>query len=85
MEHYLRELLAAEGDFAGRRTEKGVKLGLWGGAAARNYCLVRLSGPLFVTVPKSPREVMSVVPVIDVPFTLPWNVISTEPPSGNCC
>lgn len=35
------------------------------------HCLVRLSGPLFVTEPKRPLEVMSVVPASDVPVTLP--------------
>jgi len=47
------------------------------------HCFVKLSGPLFVTVPNSPLEVMSVVPVKEVPFTVPWNVISIEPPNGN--
>ena len=35
------------------------------------YCLVNVSGPVFVTVPNSPREVMSVVPVNEVPLTVP--------------
>ena len=35
------------------------------------HCFVKLSGPLFVTVPKSPLEVMSVVPVNEVPLTVP--------------
>ena len=35
------------------------------------HCFVKLSGPLFVTVPNSPLEVMSVVPVNDVPLTCP--------------
>lgn len=38
---------------------------------------------MFVTVPKSPREVMSVVPVNEFPLTVPWNVTSMDPPSGN--
>lgn len=33
---------------------------------ACGYCFVKVSGPLFVTVPNSPLEVISVVPVRDV-------------------
>ncbi len=47
------------------------------------HCFVNLIGPLFVTVPNSPLEVMSVVPINEVPFTCPWNVISIDPPNGN--
>jgi len=34
------------------------------------YCLAKVRGPLFVTVPNKPLEVMSVVPVKEVPFTV---------------
>lgn len=36
-----------------------------------SHCFVSLSGPLFATVPNSPREVMSVIPVNEVPLTVP--------------
>jgi hypothetical protein len=48
-----------------------------------SYCLDTVRGPLFVTVPNSPREVMSVVPVNEVPLTVPLNVSCIDPPSGN--
>jgi hypothetical protein len=47
------------------------------------YCLAKRRGPLFVTVPNSPRDVMSVVPVSGVPLTLPLNVSCIDPPSRN--
>ena len=47
------------------------------------YCFCNVSAPEFVTVPNSPLEVMSVVPVNEGPFTVPWNVISIDPPRGN--
>ena len=40
-------------------------------AADMAYCLASVSGPVSVTVPNSPLEVMSVVPVSDVPLTVP--------------
>lgn len=35
------------------------------------YCLANVSGPVFVTVPNSPLEVISVVPASELPLTLP--------------
>ena len=48
-----------------------------------HYCFVRLSGPVFVTVPNNPLEVMSAVPVSEVPLTIPLNVSCIDPPIGN--
>jgi hypothetical protein len=41
------------------------------GATLSNYCLAKASEPLFVTVLKSPLEVMSVVPAKEFPLILP--------------
>ena len=35
------------------------------------YCIANVTGPLFVTVPKRPLEVMSVVPDREVPLAVP--------------
>ena len=43
----------------------------WGDFARRGHCFFRSSGPVFVTVPNRPREVMSAVPVNEVPLTVP--------------
>lgn len=51
-----------------------------GNRGFRDYCFVRLIDAVFATGPINMlRDVISAVPVSDVPDTVPWNVSSSDP------
>jgi len=65
-EHVVRRTLSSRNEQGNVPTET-----VYGGKSGHVYCLLKVSGPVFVTVPNSPLDVMSVVPANEVPLILP--------------